>query len=121
MRALRILVLEDDAVIAMLIADLLEGMGHDVCASEATEDDGVAAAVRCRPDMMIFDLRLGEGSGVSAVEKISRAGPIPHLFVSGDISRIKKLRPDAVAIQKPFREADLARAIQRALGATAAV
>ena len=45
MKALRILVLEDDAVIAMLIADLLEGMGHNVCAGEAIEDDGVAAAV----------------------------------------------------------------------------
>jgi CheY-like chemotaxis protein len=121
MRALRILVLEDDAVLAMLVGDLLEAMGHEVCASESTEDDGVAAAERCRPDLMIVDIRLGEGSGVSAVEKILRAGPIPHLFASGDISRIKALPPGAVAILKPFREPDLARAIERALGATAAV
>jgi hypothetical protein len=41
---------------------------------------------------------------------------VPHVFVSGDLSEIATLRPHAVAIQKPFRVADLARAIQQALG-----
>jgi two-component system, response regulator PdtaR len=120
MKVLRILVIEDNALIGILLAEMLAAMGHDVCAIEATEADAVRAAVRCRPDLMIVDARLGEGSGVSAVEEILRAGPIPHLFVSGDTSRVQALRPGAVVIQKPFRESDLARAIQRALGATAA-
>ncbi|MGL4964058.1 MAG: hypothetical protein ACRC67_22700, partial [Inquilinus sp.] len=58
--------------------------------------------------------------GVAAVETILRTGPVPHVFVSGDSSSVQALRPDAVVMQKPFREADLARAIQRALGATPA-
>jgi CheY-like chemotaxis protein len=119
MKALRVLVVEDDAMIAMLFAEVLAGMGHDVCAIEATEADAVATAVRCRPDLMIVDVRLGDGSGVSAVEEILRTGPVPHVFVSGDTSRVQTLRPGAVVIQKPFRESDLARAIQRALGAAA--
>jgi two-component system, response regulator PdtaR len=120
LRAVRVLVVEDEAVVAMLLAEVLVGMGHGVCAIEATEADAVAAAVRCRPDLMIVDAQLGDGSGVSAVEEILRTGFVPHVFVSGDALRVHALRPSAVVIQKPFRESDLARAIQCALGAAAA-
>jgi DNA-binding NtrC family response regulator len=120
MKALRVLVVEDDAIIAMLLADIFAGMGHDVCAIEATEAGAVAAAVRCRPDLMIVDARLGDGSGFTAVEEILRTGFVPHVFISGDISTVRARKPGAVAIQKPFDEAVLARAIERALGAVAA-
>ena len=89
--ALRVLVVEDDAIIGALLAEMLEGMGHDVCAVEATEADAVTAAARWRPDLMIVDVRLGEGSGVSAVDEIHRTGPIPHVFVSADIARLQAL------------------------------
>ena len=119
MRALRVLVVEDNAIIGMLLAEVLAGMGHDVCAIEATEADAVTAAARCRPDLMIV-MQLDDGSGVSAIEKILRTGFVPHLFISGDTLGVRALRPGAVVIQKPFRESDLAWAIQRALGAAAA-
>ena len=117
MKALNVLVVEDDALIGMLFADLLAAMGHDVCAIEATEAGAVAAAARYKPDLMIVDAQLRDGSGVSAVEEILRAGWVPHVFVSGKTSGIQAMRPDAIAIQKPFRDADLNRAIQRALAA----
>ena len=117
MKALRVLVAENDTIVGMLLGELLREMGHDVCAIEATEADAVAAAIRCRPDLMIIDVRLGDGSGISAVEEILRAGPVPYMFVSGDISSVRTLRPGTVIIQKPYREPDLANAIQRAIGA----
>ena len=40
MKALRVLVIEDDALIGLLLAELLAGMGHDVCATAATEVRG---------------------------------------------------------------------------------
>jgi CheY-like chemotaxis protein len=113
----RVLVVEDDAMIGVLLGEMLEGMGYDVCGIEATEADAVSAAARYRPDLMIVDVQLGDGSGVSAVDTIHRAGPVPHVFVSGDIARLRALRPGSIAIQKPFREAALALIIQRALGA----
>jgi two-component system, response regulator PdtaR len=120
MGALRVLVVEDDVLIGMLLAETLACMGHDVRAIAATEAAAVEAAVQCRPHLMIVDVGLGDGNGVSAVEAILRSGPVPHVFVTGDTSRIQALRPDAVVVEKPFREADLAKAIQRALGATPA-
>jgi two-component system, response regulator PdtaR len=116
MKPLRILLVEDDAVVGMLLAELLGVMGHEVCAIESGEADAVAAAARSRPDLMIVDVSLSDGSGVSAVEEIRRTAPVPYVFVSGDPSPVQTLRPDAVVIQKPFRERDLAIAIQRALG-----
>ncbi|KAF2988809.1 response regulator (plasmid) [Methylocystis sp. MJC1] len=115
MKALRILLVEDDSMLGELLAETLETMGHEVCGIESSEADAVAAAFRCKPELMIIDALLRDGSGVSAVDQICDAGFIPHFFVSGDISRIKASRPAAVAVQKPFREADLIYAIQRAL------
>ena len=116
MTALRVLVVEDEAIVAMLFSDLLVEMGHEVCAIEATEVGAVAAAVRCRPDLMIVDAHLVDGSGTSAVATILRAGFVPHVFVSGDPLTDQPC-PRSVVLQKPFREADLARAIESALGA----
>ncbi len=117
MRGLRVLVMEDEIIIAMLFSEVLEGMGHHVCASVATEAEAVSAAARCRPDLMIVDAHLRKGSGVSAVAEILRWGFIPHIFVSGDSAHSLSLGPGAIAIQKPFLEADLVLAIQRALDA----
>jgi CheY-like chemotaxis protein len=72
MEALRILVVEDEPLIGLLFADLLDGMGHSVCAIAANENDAVAAAARHRPDLMIVDVRLGLGSGLAAVAEILR-------------------------------------------------
>jgi CheY-like chemotaxis protein len=53
MEALRVLVVEDDALIATLLSQLLAGMGHDVRATAATEAEAVVAASRYKPDLMI--------------------------------------------------------------------
>ena len=113
MKSLRVLVIEDDAVIGMLLGEMLAEMGHNMCAVAATEAEAVTAAARYGPDLMIVDARLGDGSGLSAVEEIGRSGVVPHFFVSGDASQVRALRPGAVVLQKPFRESDLVRAISR--------
>ena len=115
MKALRVLVVEDDALIAMLLGEMLASMGHDVCATSATEAEAVSGATRYHPDLMIVDAGLGRGSGVSAMEEILRAGPVAHVFVSGDTDRIQRRMSDAIVVRKPFREAELARAIDAAL------
>jgi CheY-like chemotaxis protein len=119
MKPLRVLVVEDEAMVAMMLAEVLEAMGHDICGIQATESDAVAAAARCSPDIMIVDVWLADGNGVSAVEQIRRTKFVPHVFVTGDLAMVQALRRDAVIIQKPYREPDLVQAMQRALGAAA--
>jgi len=113
-----VLVIEDNGLIAMMLAEMLAGMGHDVCATAATEADAVTAASRFKPNLMIVDEGLGRGSGVSAVEQIERAGgPLARVFMSGDAGRVRERIPGAVVVQKPFRQAQLVKAIELALGA----
>ena len=115
MKPLRILIVEDDAMIALLLDDVLREMGHEVCASEGDEAEAIEAAQRCNPDLMIVDENLGKGSGMAVVDAVLGSGAVAHLFVSGDARRIKMLRPGAVVVEKPFFEIDLARAIERAM------
>ncbi len=119
-KALRVLVIVDDALIAMLYADLLAEMGHVICAIARTEAEAVAAAARDKPDLMIVDAGLRDGSGISAVAEILQSGFVPHLFVTGDVGAVQALRPGAVVLQKPFRDPELAHAVERALAAASA-
>jgi CheY-like chemotaxis protein len=109
----RVLLVEDDALIGPLLAETLIGLGYEVCGIEATEAGAVAAAARHRPDLMIVDMNLADGSGIAAVERITRTGPVPHVFMSGHAWQ--DVMPGRVLLTKPFREADLIRAIGRAL------
>ncbi|EWY42687.1 regulator [Skermanella stibiiresistens SB22] len=116
---LQVLLVEDEAVIAMLLAEVLYGMGHHVCATATTEAAAVAAAARHKPDLMIVDEKLTIGSGSSAVAEIMRHIQVPYVFVSGALLRNETLNPMAVILQKPFTVNELVGAIKRAV-ATAA-
>jgi len=117
-KPLRVLVMEDNAIIGMLFADLLAEMGHVVCAIVTTQEEGVAAAARFKPELMIVDASLSEGDGLSAVDEIVRDGFIPHVFVSGDTALVLATKPGAIVLRKPFRDRDLAKVIQFALSKT---
>lgn len=119
MSKLRIMVVEDEDIIAMLLSDLLEQLGHDVCAVEATEAGAVAAAERANPDLMIVDDHLREGSGRTAVDTILLARQVPYVFVTGDTADVRKLYPEAVTIEKPYSARELVQAIGVALGTPA--
>lgn len=115
MNKLRVMIVEDNRLIAELLAELVDAMGHDVCAVESSESGSVAAARRLRPDLMIVDAHLLEGSGIGAVEAITRDVHIPHIFVSGDACAVRLLKPRATVLQKPYFEQDLRLAIRSAL------
>jgi CheY-like chemotaxis protein len=119
MKPLRILLVEDDAMVAITLAELLETQGHCVCGIASTESEAVAAASFLKPEMMIVDAQLREGSGLGAVDRIQLGCMVAHVFVSGDTLTIRALRPCATVIQKPYFEDDLTCAIQRALDASA--
>lgn len=115
MTALNILVVEDDFMIGMLMSEMLTGLDHVVCAIERTEAGAIAAAAHFHPDVMIVDVHLREGSGISAVETIVQDRFVPHIFVTGDRLGTLLLRPKDIVIEKPFRERDLVQAIARAI------
>ena len=115
MQPLRVLVIEDDALIAMMLVELLSDLGHRVCATATTPAEAIAAARQADPDLLLSDVKLRNGSGIDAVEEILRSRRVPHMFMTGDTVSLKLRLPDAVAVRKPFSLIALAKAIEKAL------
>ncbi len=113
------MLVEDDAVISALVADILGELGHDVCGTARTELEAIDAAARHVPDLMIVDAYLETGSGVSAMNAILRRIAMPHIFMTGGSRQI--IPPQATVLYKPFSAAGLAAALERIAGQLAAV
>ncbi len=115
---MRILLVEDDAVVGALLAELLIGIGHDVCRIATTESEAIAAAAQDSPELMIVDAYLRQGSGIAAMETILRRGPMPHVFMTGN-SRFT-MPANALVLRKPFGFPDLIAALNSVAGYCAA-
>ena len=115
MKAVRILIAEDDCLIAMFLEELLDAMGHEVCAVVSDQAQVVAAAAQHAPGLMIVDEGLREGSGVAAVFEVLKTGFVPHIFATGDCFGVLTQDPYAIVLQKPYTAQALSRAIERAL------
>ncbi len=110
MRRLRVLVVEDNAVISALIADVLADLGYDVCGTAETELEAIEAAARLSPDLMIVDVHLPLGNGLSAMDAILRVTAMPHIFMTGDSRRT--LPANATVLIKPFGAVGLTAALE---------
>lgn len=115
MNQLRILIAEDEPIIAMILGDLLTELGHIICATVTTEQEAVALADAERPDFIIIDAGLGTGNGIAAMAAISARRPTPHVYVTGNADAVRAVEPNAVVLEKPFQEPELIAAIERAL------
>ncbi|MBL8532049.1 MAG: response regulator [Hyphomonadaceae bacterium] len=114
----RILIIEDEAVIAMDLSDLVTGAGHDVCAVESTASGAVAAAKRERPDLVLADIQLADGSsGIDAVRDILSAFAVPVIFITAFPDRLLTgERPEPTfLITKPYSPDMVRAAVSQAL------
>lgn len=97
------LVIEDDAIIAMLIEDELRERGFQSVDLASTEEEAIEAVSRTRPDLVTSDGSLNAGTGVGAVRKIRAAlVSVPVIFITGDPDQARRCLPDAPVIEKPF-------------------
>jgi len=118
MTATRVLIIEDEPIIALDIQELVERCGHHVVGIASTEAEAVAMA-RCeRPGLVLADVNLGAGGdGTSAVARILRDAPAPVIFVTAFPERLltgQTLEP-AFVISKPFDPQTLAVATYQAV------
>lgn len=117
-KPLRVLVVEDEAIIAMEIEMTLEDLGAEVVGVAATAEDAVRLAIVHRPDCVTMDINLkGDRDGISAALEIHKALGIRAIFVSAYGSdetrgRAQPSRPFGW-VQKPIRSKDLAEALGR--------
>jgi CheY-like chemotaxis protein len=116
--AARVLIIEDEAIIAMDLQQLVESAGHEVVGIASTEEEAVAIAESARPSLVLADINLGHGGdGASAVERILARHATPVIFVTAYPERLltgRRLEP-AFVIAKPFEPTALAVATYQAV------
>ncbi len=78
----RILVVEDEALIAMLLEDLLGGLGCKVVGPAANVTQALELAARERPDAAVLDVNLGKEQVFPVADALQKAG-IPFVFITG--------------------------------------
>jgi CheY-like chemotaxis protein/DNA-directed RNA polymerase specialized sigma24 family protein len=114
-----VLVIEDEAIIAMDIAAIVEGMGHTVTGNARTHTEAVAMAAADRPDLILADIQLADNSsGVEAVNEIlAQFGEIPVIFITAFPERLLTgERPEpAFLINKPYTEEQVRSAVSQAM------
>ena len=116
--AASVLIIEDEHVIAMDLARIVEEMGHHLCGTASREKEAIELAERTRPNLVLADIQLKDGdSGIQAVREILRRIDAPVIFVTGFPERLltgEALEP-AFVITKPFNPQTLKTAIAQAL------
>jgi CheY-like chemotaxis protein len=109
----RVLLVEDEAIIAMLMEDLLEELGCDIVTTAGTLDDALTAAGTGRYDVAFLDVNL-HGVPVYPVAEVLRSRAIPFAFVTGYGSTgVAAVQVEAPILQKPFQLRDLAAVLSR--------
>jgi CheY-like chemotaxis protein len=116
----RILVVEDEHIVAMGIKRMLKELGYTVTGIASSGEDAISKAESTFPDVVLMDIMLkGEMDGVEAAEKIRSSFNIPVVYLtaySDDniLDRAKRTEPFGYII-KPFDEKDLYSSIEVAL------
>lgn len=108
------LIIEDEPIIAILIEDLLLGLGYASVDFAVTEQDAVQAARAHDPDLVTADVGLADGCGIAAVEAIRAERDVPVVFVTATAGLVQERIADAVIVVKPFSPADLTQALHAA-------
>jgi two-component system, response regulator PdtaR len=97
-----ILIVEDDALMATLVEEVVAGLGYEIAASVATGEGAIEAARASRPDLVLMDVNLrGHLNGIEAAEAIRAERPCLVVFMTayGDpetTERMKRIAGSAV-------------------------
>lgn len=118
MIARRVLIIEDEAIIAWMMEDLLRALGFAAITVVASAEDAFEHVRAETPELIVSDINLGPGrlDGVTAVAQIVAAAPAPVVFVTGYASiettqYIQRDIGDARILRKPVSQEDLYRAL----------
>jgi CheY-like chemotaxis protein len=115
----RVMVIEDEAIIAMDISAIVREMGHRVTGVARTRSEAVRMAMDTRPDLVLADIQLADNSsGIDAVNDILQEfQDLPVIFITAFPERLLTgTRPEpAFLITKPYSEEQVRSAVSQAM------
>jgi CheY-like chemotaxis protein len=115
----RVMVIEDEAIIAMDISAIVAEMGHHITGIARTRKEAVALASGEKPDLILADIHLADNSsGIDAVNDIlAQFSDVPVIFITAFPERLltgSKPEP-AFLITKPYSEDQVRSAVSQAM------
>ncbi len=116
----RILVVEDERIMALNLRALLQRMGYTVVGVAASGPQAIDHAAQLTPDLVLMDIRLkGSMDGIEAAQCIRAERQIPVVFISAfsDERTLERAVPrqSFLFIRKPFNERSLQATLEKAL------
>jgi CheY-like chemotaxis protein len=118
----KILIVEDEAIVSLDIQSILQGMGIAVTGVARTVEEALASIAADAPHLILLDISLnGEFEGVELARTIDQRWGIPVVFISGHLSDQAVKGLDELNtlgfIVKPFYPINLREAVEAAIGA----
>jgi len=116
----KVLVVEDEAIVAMDLRRALEGFGYQVPAIATCGIEAIEMARKFRPDIVLMDIRLeGQMDGIDVAHKLNGSWDVPVVFLTAysnetTLQRAKQAQPFGFLL-KPFQERELRSAVEVAL------
>ncbi|ODT86977.1 response regulator [Phenylobacterium sp. SCN 70-31] len=111
LQGLRVLVVEDEMMVSMLIEDMLADLGCVVVGPAARLEEAIDLANRAELDCAVLDVNLG-GQPIFPLADLLRAKGAPFAFATGyGDAGLRDVDKGSPVLQKPFREGDLARVL----------
>ncbi|MDB5436809.1 MAG: response regulator [Phenylobacterium sp.] len=108
---LRVLVVEDEMMVSMLIEDMLTDLGCTVVGPASRLDEALDLAKAADIDCAVLDVNLG-GQPIFPLADLLRERGLPFAFATGyGDAGLRDVDHGAPVLQKPFREGDLARVL----------
>jgi PAS domain S-box-containing protein len=120
MKSARILIVEDEAIVAENLEMVITDAGYEVVGRAASADDAINAAIELDPDLILmYIVLLGQKTGIDASYEIKEKLDIPIIFLTAYsdfelVDRAKSTEPYAYIV-KPFQERQLLASIETAL------
>ena len=120
---MRVLIVEDEAIIALHLAIIVVELGHEVCATAASAAGAIALATLHNPHVVLMDVRLADGSsGIDAARELHAQQALRCIFLSANLDEATKtaLLPYEPIdfVGKPVLPVVLQRALKKAEGLT---
>lgn len=114
----RVMIIEDEPIIAADISDIVTSMGHEVTGIARTHTEALALGREHSADLILADIQLADNSsGIDAVNDLLEMMDVPVIFITAFPERLLTGdRPEpAFLISKPFQEAQVQSAVSQAM------
>ncbi len=120
MEPIKILIVEDESLVAMDISDMLTRLHYEVLPNALSYNGAIEIIDKQKPDLALVDINLGgEKSGIELAETLKNRYKVPFIFITSHsdkktVAQAASLKPNGYLV-KPFEQEDLFTSIEMAI------